>query len=71
MQYCFIENFGQNTFLAPEITTTEFADPKQQALINSIQVLREAFLAQLALFPGNTDLMAAISALESALVFAG
>lgn len=63
-------NFG-NFILAPVITTTEFADVKQQALVDSIRVLRDAFIAQLALDPSSSDLMTAIDALTSAITFAG
>lgn len=54
----------------PEVTTTEFADVRQQALVDSIKALRDVFTAQLALDPTSTDLMAAIAALEAAIVHA-
>lgn len=55
---------------APQVTTTEFADPKQQSLVDAIKALRDTFKAQLALSPGNDDLEAAIAALEAAITFA-
>lgn len=59
-----------NIIPAPGVTTTEFIDPKQQILVNSIKSLRDTFKAQLALDPGNSDLIAAIAALEAAIAFA-
>lgn len=55
---------------APVATSTEFADARQQALVDTITTLRDTFTAQLALDPNNANLLAAIAALESALIAA-